>query len=85
MKKDVNEKPMNIPKVGHVCKTVIQTDFSLWDPKVSAQTGVKIVINTSKNPASNLIDKPSSKFLVYANIISVIAEKTRLIDRIDLI
>ena len=47
--------------MGHVYKTVIQTDFSLWDPNVSAQTGVNIVIKTSKNPASTLIDNASSK------------------------
>lgn len=44
-----------------------------------------MVTKTSKNPANNLIDNPSSKLLVYAKIISVIAEKIRLIDRIDFI
>jgi hypothetical protein len=42
-------------------------------------------MKTSKNPANSLIDKPNSKLYVKAKIIRVIAEKTRLIDRIDLI
>jgi len=52
---------------------------------VSAHTGVNIVINTSKNPANNLMVRPSSKLEVIENIMRVIAEKIRLTERIDLI
>jgi hypothetical protein len=44
---------------------------------VSAQTGVKIVMKTSKNPESNLIARASSKFDTDANIVKVIAVKTK--------
>jgi hypothetical protein len=44
---------------------------------VSAQTGVKIVMKTSKNPESNLIARASSKFYTDANIVKVIAVKTK--------
>ena len=44
---------------------------------MSAQTGVKIVMKTSKNPESNLIARASSKFYTDANIVKVIAVKTK--------
>ena len=44
---------------------------------MSAQTGVKIVMKTSKNPESNLIARASSKFDTDANIVKVIAVKIK--------
>ena len=52
---------------------------------MSAQTGVKIVMKTSKNPESNLIARASSKFYTDANIVKVIAVKTKQTDNIYLI
>jgi hypothetical protein len=58
---EVSEKPINTPKVGHARRPVIQIDFSFDGPNVSAHTGVKIVIKTSKNPERNLIKSANSK------------------------
>jgi len=78
-------KPMKIPKVGQVSNPVIQIDFSFYGPKVSAHTGVKIVMKTSKNPESSLIRRAISKFDTDAKIVKVIAVRTKHIVKIYLI
>lgn len=85
LKIEVKVNPINIPNVGQESNPVIQIDFSFWGPKVSAHTGVKIVMKTSKNPERSLISNATSKFDTLAKMVKVIAVKTKHTVKIYLI
>lgn len=74
---------MKIPIVGHESRPVIQIDFSFYGPNVSAQTGVNIVMNTSKKPVSILNNNANSKFVTLANTDRDIATIIKLTDKIS--
>ena len=79
---EVMPYPKKSPSGVQSWKRVMLSDFTCWDPYVSAHQGEKIVMATWPNPAKNRQTKASQYVDVIAKNRRHIAHIMRLIDKI---